>query len=268
MVSASPRLIVDPEFVNYLPGVSKVTDSELEKQLVEAGGAIDPVRVWRGQGIVVDGHRRLEKCQALGLPYQIEELEFRDREHVKEWMDRFQLGRRNLSAQDHAMVMARMEDRYRKAGEPHPIERVAKENNVSTRTVFRSKALKEAIEGFSPDIRERVVNGDVKASAADLLDFASYEEPHQRKMLADWDTGEYTTLGGVINGEDDTEEENATPSAKPVLDIISEAQKFLGKLNKLVDDANEALESKLFKAARVHLVGLGKVLEEWHAEAE
>jgi hypothetical protein len=88
-------LKIDPEFQALIPPLSDGQRADLETALVSAGRAIDPIRHWRG--IVVDGHNRLEICERLSLPYDTQSLDLPDRAAVKDWMLRYQRGRRNLS---------------------------------------------------------------------------------------------------------------------------------------------------------------------------
>jgi hypothetical protein len=54
--------------------------------------------VWKGENILVEGHNRIRYCREKGCPFAVVEKEFADREAVKAYIVREQLGRRNLSA--------------------------------------------------------------------------------------------------------------------------------------------------------------------------
>src|SRR5690606_33165326 len=56
----------------------------------------EPLVVWRGKNILVDGHHRYEICNRHGLPFEVIEREFDCREAVLVWIIENQLGRRNL----------------------------------------------------------------------------------------------------------------------------------------------------------------------------
>lgn len=71
---------------------------------------MDPIVVWKGYDIIVDGHHRYEICKRLQIPYGIREVEFEDREAVKQWMLEHQLVRRNLNNFQRAELVLRYKD--------------------------------------------------------------------------------------------------------------------------------------------------------------
>lgn len=89
-------LTIDSEFQSLIPPLADDERAELEASL-QAEGCRDALTVWAGQGILVDGHNRYAICQAHGIPFEVKEREFEDRDAVKEWIIRNQFGRRNLN---------------------------------------------------------------------------------------------------------------------------------------------------------------------------
>lgn len=89
-------LKIDPEFQSLIPALSEDERAELEASL-KAEGCRDALVVWAGQGVIVDGHNRYAICQAHGIPFEVKEHEFEDRDAAKEWILRNQLARRNLN---------------------------------------------------------------------------------------------------------------------------------------------------------------------------
>ena len=87
---------VDPDLSSTLQ-----TQTELDRMLMKSSikkyGVMDSVKVWAGKWVIVDGHNRVRICKELGIPYPVEEIEFADIDAAKEWMEKQQLGRRNLS---------------------------------------------------------------------------------------------------------------------------------------------------------------------------
>jgi len=148
-------------------------------------GIRDPLVVWRkdGQLILVDGHHRYELAKKHGLSFQIIEREFRDLDEVLIWVDRNQLGRRNLTDEQRAFIMHRLYGSVKLA--PHrPTEEEKKGDNlspfsghhataeaiahmigVSYRTVLRAHRfgkVVEALQEVSPQAAERVLRGEVR----------------------------------------------------------------------------------------------------------
>jgi ParB-like chromosome segregation protein Spo0J len=93
------ELIILPEIQRRLMPLQPEELAELERSVLEEG-IRDPLVVWRkdGQLVLVDGHHRYELAEKHGLSFQIVEREFRDLDEVLIWVDRNQLGRRNLQA--------------------------------------------------------------------------------------------------------------------------------------------------------------------------
>jgi ParB-like chromosome segregation protein Spo0J len=90
------ELTTNDEFKNFIPS-QKDTEFEALSESIDKNGCIDPIIVWKGKGIIVDGHHRYEICKPLRIPFAIIEIEFEDEDAVKLWMLQHQLARRNLN---------------------------------------------------------------------------------------------------------------------------------------------------------------------------
>ncbi len=97
------NLVTDPELAAYLPPLDRETKALLEDSIRTAGKARQPIEVWKNKGIIVDGHNRYEICTRLKLPFEVIELEFKDRKAAKQHMLDVQVTRRNLT-KDQASV--------------------------------------------------------------------------------------------------------------------------------------------------------------------
>jgi hypothetical protein len=91
------ELKINPAFRDLLDLPSDEERKELERQLVRDGGPQDPIIVWKGHNIIVDGHNRYAICVAHNLKFAVREKEFADEDAVKDWILEFQLSRRNLT---------------------------------------------------------------------------------------------------------------------------------------------------------------------------
>jgi hypothetical protein len=103
---------IDAEFAALIPPLSREERQQLEDNIVEHGGARDPLVVWSKNGTLtlIDGHNRYEICTRLELDFDIEEMRFSDRSHAEEWIIRNQFGRRNLSAYVRTQLALRLEE--------------------------------------------------------------------------------------------------------------------------------------------------------------
>lgn len=89
-----PQLTIDREFRDLIRPLMKDEYRHLEQNLL-ADGCREPITVWKG--IIVDGHNRFEICSRLGIPFEVRERHFDNREEVIIWICANQLGRRNIS---------------------------------------------------------------------------------------------------------------------------------------------------------------------------
>jgi hypothetical protein len=92
----SPSFQIDPEFKNLIPPLSSEEKLQLEANLKEFG-CLDPLIVWQGQDILLDGHNRYEICAREQIPYNIVFLKIANREAALSWIANHQLGRRNIT---------------------------------------------------------------------------------------------------------------------------------------------------------------------------
>jgi len=88
---------IDPEFASLIPPLSKDELAQLEQSLLAENRCRDPLVIWKGHHILLDGHNRLRLCQKHGIPFQTIELDFPDREAARNFIIHNQLGRRNLT---------------------------------------------------------------------------------------------------------------------------------------------------------------------------
>ncbi|AFZ01226.1 hypothetical protein [Calothrix sp. PCC 6303] len=89
-------LQIDAEFKNLIPPLSSEEKLQLEANLKEFG-CLDPLIVWQGEDILLDGHNRYEICIREQIPYNIVEIDITDREAALSWIANHQLGRRNIT---------------------------------------------------------------------------------------------------------------------------------------------------------------------------
>ena len=90
---------VDEEFQNLIPPLSKEEYTQLEMNIIKEG-IRDPLVVWHvpnGDDILIDGHNRWNiSAHHGGIRFDIVRKTFDNREEVKEWIIKNQLGRRNI----------------------------------------------------------------------------------------------------------------------------------------------------------------------------
>ena len=117
--------------------------------------------------IIVDGHNRYEICNEHNIPFKVAELELSDRDAVINFIINNQLGRRNLPkvAKMHLIGLLYKQEKKVQGGtganqhkkkqsgqNDHSAkteEVIAKQHNVSPKTVRRAVVVSEAVDGIS-----------------------------------------------------------------------------------------------------------------------
>ena len=87
-------LRVDPEFQWLIQPLEASEMEELEEDLFDHG-CKTPIKVW--DGLVIDGHKRVEICNKWGLEFKTEPIEFPDRAAAMEYICNAQLKRGDLT---------------------------------------------------------------------------------------------------------------------------------------------------------------------------
>ena len=203
------KLVIDREFKRLIPPLDPSEREQLEANIL-AEGCRDPLVVWGD--VLVDGHNRHEICTAHALAFEtVQAGGIRDRESVREWILRNQLGRRNLSPSAAADLRGRLyrERKNAHGANQHTVERtgktcpsstaeaVADETGVSPRTVKNDAAYSEALDVLEQDdadirakvhAREGTLGKSLKRRDAVLL--AKKPPPERREILRKLEEGE------------------------------------------------------------------------------
>jgi N6-adenosine-specific RNA methylase IME4 len=160
---------IDAEFASLIPPLSNEERQQLEENIVEHGGARDPLVVWASKGTLtlIDGHNRHEICTRLELPFEIHEVRFKGRDEARHWIVKNQLGRRNLTADSFTYLLGldyKLEKSQGKRNDltcdqnDHKLktaERLAKEHGVSPATVRRAEKFYDEVEN-TPELKKAV----------------------------------------------------------------------------------------------------------------
>ena len=180
------KLNIDQEFKSLIPPLTAEELLQLESNIL-AEGCRESLVTWRDT--IIDGHNRYDICTRNSLPFKTMSMEFSDRDAVMLWMTQNQLGRRNLSDDQRAMIalatveiQSRIEVRERNranATKDENVEadasttlskdpkqrtraKVAKQSNVSERKIKQAKTVKAA----SPEMAEKVHTGEMSLADA------------------------------------------------------------------------------------------------------
>ena len=180
---------IDPEFQALIP-VLKQDEFEKLKESVSVEGCRDPIVLWAGHDILLDGHNRFKICQELGKMFRTTELNFEDRDHAMLWIVKNQLGRRNLNDKQFSVMIAteynltkkieggdkKSEDHKKSLDENHQVigstrERIATKHNVTPWKVQTSVELAEALDAIkevAPEMAEKLITEEIDVSKKNI----------------------------------------------------------------------------------------------------
>jgi site-specific DNA-methyltransferase (adenine-specific) len=170
-----------------IPPLRPEEREQLEANLI-ADGCRDPLVVWQQTGVLLDGHNRYEICRANNIPFGVAAVALADREAAADWIDAHQLGRRNLTPDQYALLRGRRYNRLKKAaGAPvgnrnaagqlpqneevvSTAQKLAKQHGVSKATIERDGQFAEAVATVKatvdPEIESKIVRGAGPSKAA------------------------------------------------------------------------------------------------------
>jgi hypothetical protein len=189
---APPPIQIDPEFQKLIPPLSPKERADLQENL-QRDGCRDPLVVWNG--VLLDGHHRFAICERLKIKYTTTALKFQTREAAADWIDRNQLGRRNLAPDQMSLLRGRIHHRMKRQGartdrtsaqseqKSDAATALAREHGVSRATIVRDGQFARAVESLKPsvpDIEQRVMNGTVPSKAAVI---AAARQPHHAREI-------------------------------------------------------------------------------------
>ena len=165
-------MIIDDHFQSLIPPLSAEEKAQLEEN-IKVEGCRDTLITW--QGILLDGHNRFEICNRLNIPFRTMEIDLPDRDAAEDWIDKNQLGRRNLTPDQMSLLRGR---RYNRAKKKHggqipgsridqnepsipTADRLAKEHGVSPATIKRDGKI-AAFMDEHPEEANAVIRGEKK----------------------------------------------------------------------------------------------------------
>ena len=206
-------LLIDKEFAEKIPPLTKEEYEQLEANILVDGVVINPLIVWNG--VIVDGHNRYRILQDHPeIPFQIHEKEFSDRYEVIAWICKNQLGRRNLTPAQRKYLIGKQyeaekiregfhgnqyagRENSEKSGPgqnvPEQIfertsERIANELGINERYVRRAEEFSrgvDAAEEVLPGIKEEILSGALHPPDKDIVAVARAPS-EERRTLAEY----------------------------------------------------------------------------------
>ena len=200
------ELEIKQEFFNLIPPLSQDEVQSLILSL-RAEGCRQPIIVWKGKNIIVDGHNRYAICTKLKIPFEVEGIEFKDENEVMIWMINNQFARRNLSlelrldltyklreveqkqAQERMLAGKKIEDKKSLGVQDTPgtkssktaekgktLEKIAKKAGTSYKTTFKY----DTIQRKGTDEQKEAVRSGKKKIGTVYKEIQAKEKPAEK----------------------------------------------------------------------------------------
>ena len=174
-------LQVNPAFERLIPLQSHQEYRALSRSIQDEG-CRDPLTVWKGHNVVLDGHTRRDLCIEYGKKVKVREVELPDERAAAGFILELQRQRRNLTREalsylrgtEYNAVKLRKGTRrpeWRGKGQRGPLpttaSKVAERLAVSERTIKRDGAFAKVIDVIvaeygDPEVKRRLLGADVK----------------------------------------------------------------------------------------------------------
>ncbi len=177
---------IDSELRALIPPLSSEERSQLEANLL-AEGCRDPLVVWKGHNILLDGHNRYEICTTHGIEFNTVEIDLPDRNAAHDWLINNQLGRRNLTPEAVSYLRGKRYNLEKTSGhgtksagqngtQIETAERLASDYKVGTRTIKRDAQFADAVDALAEtlgeEVRQDLLGRNARLTKKDILNVA------------------------------------------------------------------------------------------------
>lgn len=201
------NLRIDPEFESRIPPLTVDEFQQLEENILADGVIINPIIVW--DGVIIDGHNRFRIVEKHPhITFTTCEREFDDRHDALAWICKNQLGRRNLTFQQKKYLIGKQfeAEKHRQGTNNQYVqaksekcqlgtfqnsvdtaERIAKENDIGRRSVFRAEEFAKAVDiadEIEPGIRSEILAGKIKTTEKEVQALTK-APPEERPALVE-----------------------------------------------------------------------------------
>ena len=190
-------ITIDKEFQTLLAPLTAEEYAGLEQDILDKG-CLDTLKVW--QGILIDGHNRYSICMRHGVLFDVQELEFDDREDVIEWIIRHQLSRRNQTPEQISYFRGKLYAQMKKAAHrpekggnnyhlnkpEKTAETIAKDYNVTEKTIRNDADYARAIDTIAveagEDVKQQILSGELPMTKKDVVKLAQMPEEKRQAI--------------------------------------------------------------------------------------
>jgi ParB-like chromosome segregation protein Spo0J len=140
----------------------------------------EPIVIWKGKNIVVDGHTRLKAAITAGITeIPVEEKEFASLEDAKRYTKKRQIDRRNLNQSEIYEAAAELSNKEGRDGSGRAAEILANELGISATTVHHAKAVAAAAP---PEVIDQVKENKMSINQAYKLTRKKTPKPEDEEL--------------------------------------------------------------------------------------
>lgn len=192
-----PHVVIDSEIAALLIPHTADELALLTRSVLDHG-CREPLAVWQGTGILLDGHARHQICTEHGIPFQIAEVDLPDREAAVRFVLERQLGRRNLRPIAASYYRGRLYLSLKRQGARHDLtsrqsgrkwtaEALGERHGVDARTVCRDAAFARDLDLLASDMgdgfRSSVLSGGARLTRKDIRTLAAMGRQERKRYV-------------------------------------------------------------------------------------
>lgn len=264
---------IDKEFQTLLAPLTAEEFSGLEADILDKG-CLDPIKTWNNT--IIDGHNRFAICNKHSMTYETQELNFDSRDDVIEWMIRHQLSRRNQTPEQISYFRGKLYEQSKKRGRPNKpdimsglykevntAEGLAKEYNVTEKTIRRdadyAKAIDTITEDAGEELKQQILSGELPIAKKDVIELAKMPTQERQEVLEQVVTGQVETVTEAIRAHvanNSGNNEWYTPD-----EFIVAAREVMGRID--LDPASNPIANEHVQAAVYYSIEDDGLTKQW-----
>lgn len=249
--SIKSNLTINQELKAFIRSLSVEEYKQLEENIL-LEGCKDALIVWNNNGkyVLVDGHNRYNICKTHNLDFKISLQDFKDLDHVKEYMIKIQLGRRNLTQEEISYYRGlRYENEKQKSANIQNLkqnlsekdilsssvntaEKLAGEYGINEKTIKRDAKYSKGLNKLESAFRQEILKGQTKVKKQDVQKLASLENVKAGSIKS------INTLEKKLQEAVGTSGDNA---------VVQLQKNIVSKLNKAVKNKDKKLIAEIRK---------------------
>lgn len=256
---------VDKEFKELIPPLSSDEYSLLEENILREG-IRDPLVIWSTPSgdILIDGHNRWEiSAKHAGIRFEVVKKEFPDRESVKEWIIKNQLGRRNIPAYVRAELALKLKPMLEKQAQERQYLGLKSDEGSRTDVELGKRAgvgkdtirkVEKIQEKASPEAKEALRRGEASINQVYTSIIASEHEDKRQKEARELREAKKRTEAfeekkseGIVDFEDI--KQNREDQELIAEDFIEDFDKMVQHLRRFSNQANDGRFEKGLRCA-------------------